>query len=319
MTRTHSGRSGFTLIELLVVLSIMGLLAAISISAVGRFKQASIENFSNIQIRKVQVGLDQQHHGAVDTIKKEAVPPVITELTRHASGQADTARAKALHMKLRLRQEFPQTFAEVDATRFTAEFATPPMAPASQIASLYPPKALYRAAIGTVPNNPDLEGAALLYLILTQSRAGSNFDAENVGRVQPVQVGNRSMKVFVDFFDTPVGFRRWTDKGDPANIAQELSEYPLAATPLPKADPEDPDGRLGAAFAADWLPGNYAIALKLFVPNSATTRPSFDTTTVHPFDGRHRGPYAFSAGRDLLAGTDDDLLSFRIQQAGKGN
>jgi len=41
--------------------------------------------------------------------------------------------------------------------------------------------------------------------------------------------------------------------------------------------------------------------------------------TPDPFDGRNRGPYVMSAGQDKNYGTPDDLLSFRLQQAGKGN
>jgi prepilin-type N-terminal cleavage/methylation domain-containing protein len=322
MARQRNRRGGFTLLELLVVLSIMGLLAAITISAVGRYKQSSIEKNTNTQLLKVQVALEQQYKGAIETIRKESVPQPIIDLTKHANGTADMPRAKALYMKLRLRQEFPQTFTEVHLPTFQAEFMTPPVAPSSQLAGMYPPKPVFQLAIGTPTGNYDLESAALLYLILTQSRAGSNFDVDNVGRVTSVDIGGRPMKVFLDYFDTPIGFRRWADAIDPADVVTELSLPPFVPPPPAYADVEDPDRRLAATppqIANDWpTPANRGIALKAFIPNSAGVRPSF-SVNVNPFDGFHRGPYAFSAGGDQLANTPDDLLSFRLQQAGKGN
>jgi prepilin-type N-terminal cleavage/methylation domain-containing protein len=321
MTRQRKGRGGFTLLELLVVLSIMGLLAAITISAVGRYKQSSIEKNTNTQLLKVQVALDQQYKGAIETIRKETVPQSIIDLTKHANGTPDIPRAKALYMKLRLRQEFPQTFTEVHLPTFQAEFMTPPAAPSSQLAGMYPPKPMYQLAIGTPSANHDLESAALLYLILTQSRAGSNFDVDNVGRVTSVDVGGRPMKVFLDYFDTPIGFRRWADAMDAPDIVTELSVPPFVPPPPAYADVEDPDRRLAPTpqIANDWPnPASRGIALKAFIPNSANARPMFNLN-LNPFDGFHRGPYAFSAGGDQLANTPDDLLSFRLQQAGKGN
>jgi len=335
MTRQRNDRAGFTLLELLVVLGIMALLAAISISALARFKQSSNEKFTDIQLRKAHTGLVQQYQGAVDAIKKETPPDYIINLTKHANGQKDMARARALHLKLRLRQEFPQTFNEVDPTIWNAEFrpallalaAADPANPqaGAQAAARYAPKPQFQMAIGSAGNDPNLESAALLHMILSQSRAGSNFDVESVGKVTPWQIGNRQLKVFVDYFDTPVAFRRWADADDLPGIAAELSQapYSVESAKVPNArDPEDPDGRLGSspAVAQDWLPGGYNLAVRLFVPaTNPTLRPRFTAPTPHPFDGNHRGPYVFSAGKDQAYGDEADLLSYRLQQSGKGN
>src|SRR4051812_6925006 len=95
-------RPGFTLIELLVVIAIISLLMAITVSAVFRLRQSSAEKNTVTTVRKIDIGFMQQWKAALDTIRKEPVPQDVLDFTRSSNGQYDPARAKALHMKLRM-------------------------------------------------------------------------------------------------------------------------------------------------------------------------------------------------------------------------
>ena len=120
MTLHPKPRGAFTLLELLVVIGIIVLLATLSTAAVMRVRDSQRENNTETQLRKIQMGLDQRSKATLDRIKAEPVPQAIIDLTRSANGMTDMARARALHLKLRLRSEFPQTFAECDPVRFQA-------------------------------------------------------------------------------------------------------------------------------------------------------------------------------------------------------
>jgi prepilin-type N-terminal cleavage/methylation domain-containing protein len=304
MKRQRNGRAGFTLIELLTVLAIMGLLAAITASAVARYRMSAMEKQTDQSILKLDVGLQQQIKSITDKAKNEPIPDNINELARdglpsnlNVPGQFDNARARALHMKLRLQQELPQTFDE-----------------ARKIIPGYPRKESIVAAIGTTGNGANLpeEAAALLYLILSQGRGGQTFDVDGAAPVQVRTINGRQMKVFVDAWDNPIVFRRTVgDTEQPVRDELNNAPYVPANAPLGKRDPLDPNGRLTAPGANNWVPANRALALQALM----------NVFQADPFDGSNRGPYIMSAGRDGVYsnGSEDDQFSFRIQQYGKGN
>lgn len=319
MTRHTIRRAGFTLIELLVVLSIMALLTAITAGAVFRYKQSSMEKDAGLRIQKLDIGLQQQWKAIVDKAKTEEVPQGVLELTRARGtspllpGAYDNARARALHMKLRLQQEMPQTFGEARAdVKVMINLSS-----GQTITIAYPNKQAIIQAIGTTGNDsPENEAAALLYLILTQGRGGSTFDAEGSAPVQVRTINGRQMKIFVDPWDQPIVFRRTVADGEVA-LGQELNGLPyVTADQIASGnrDPLDPNGRLKMPVTAWHQPANgpsYRDIAKSILSNN--------TYQVDPFDGTNRGPYIQSAGRNKTYSDDDDLYSFRIQQYGKGN
>src|SRR5947209_20225262 len=111
MTTTWHRRAAFTLIEMIVVIGIILLLLALNAGAIFRVRETQLEKTTNESLRKIQMGLDGQWKAATDQIRSEKNPPqAIVDLTRNANGQYNPVRAHALHTKLRLRQEFPQSF-----------------------------------------------------------------------------------------------------------------------------------------------------------------------------------------------------------------
>lgn len=291
-------RTGFTLLELIVVLGIIALLAALSAGAVMRYRQTSMEKDTTIQMRKIQIGLDQQWKAARDIIQKEVVPDAVVEATTNTNGVPDMARARALHMKLRLRQEFPQSYVE-------ARTGVLVKGPITGISYFYPPKSTYMHEIGqtgSYVSRPGYEGAALLMLILKQGRGGAAFEAGSIGNVKSETVEDRTQPIFVDAWGRPIVFRRAAED-DELDIIAELSSPPHAPATGFK-DPQDPEGRL---YQQNWL--GRAEAVKYFATAPLT----------NPFDGTNRGPYILSAGRDGQFKTPDDICGFRIQQSQRGN
>lgn len=323
MTTNLHRRAGFTLLELIVVIGIIVLLGSLTIGVVFRVRDGQIEKNSNESVRKIQIGFDAHWKAVRDKIAADkAIPDIVREVTRSANGSPDPTRAQALYLKLRLRQEFPQSFIEADPARFQAAFVNAQTAP---LLAPFPPKPYFAAAIRSTANDPDpdKESAVLLYLILSQGTGGVSFNAENVGGIQTIPVGGVQHKVFVDGFGSPISFRRWADAvDDPSNlgIVAELSQSPYAATGK-GLDHQDPERKLAPPLPQDtnpWLPALRLVALDAFVSKAPNTRPMFNIN-INPLDGLNRGPYVFSAGRDKVYNTDDNLYGFRLQQQGRGN
>ncbi len=308
MTRNPRRRSGFTLIELLVVISLIILLASLTVGAVFRLMDAQRESNTNKHLLKIDMAYTQQRTAAVDQIKKGNYPDVLRLGTQNADGSQNRDRALALHMKLRLRKEFPQNFAEA---RFNAF-------PDANLSAAYGPKSSYTAAIGALNGTPDEESAVLLYIILSQGRGGATTDGESIAKTTLIFVGNsgQQRRVFVDEYGTPIGHRRWLTDNEMALTNDETNNSPFAngQSAFDLRDPDDPTGRL---HQSNWPVANANIARTWF------TQPLLNTVN-DPFDGRNRGPTIVSAGKNKLfmatsGGLDDDLFSFRIQQSGKGN
>jgi prepilin-type N-terminal cleavage/methylation domain-containing protein len=295
-------RRAFTLLEILVVLAIIGLLAALTAGALFRYRASAMEKDTVTQIRKIQIGVDQQWKAARDVIQKENPPQEVIDATCNSAGVPNMARARAYHMKLRLKQEFPQSYIEA---RTPARVTSP----ITGSVYIYPMKESYKQEIGqsgpVVEGRPGYEGAALLFLILKQGRGGMTFDAGGIGNVRTETVEARVMSFYVDAWGHPIVFRRAAED-DEINIINELSNPPFAPASGQYKDPQDPEGFLTLS-RGNW-PG-YAEGVRNFTY----------TPLLSPFDGTNRGPYVLSAGQDGQFKTSDDVCGFRVQQSNKGN
>ena len=121
----------------------------------------------------------------VCTISRENPPANIKTITaKDAFNTPDNARAGA-PSKLRLRQEFPQNYAEV---RY------PFKTPYNGLNSAYGSKTLYMAAIGNGNATPDIESAALLMIALSHGRGGVTFNIDEIGPTQIIDVGGKRWK-----------------------------------------------------------------------------------------------------------------------------
>lgn len=337
MTRHTRARGAFTLIEMIVVISIIALLMTLTAAAVMRLRESSRESNTNVHLNKIHMELQKQWNAQVALIKSEPIPPAIVELTKDQNGNPDLLRARALHTKLRLRQEFPQNFSEL--------VPSPPLTINGQT-YVYPVKAAFKTALKApvaVEVIPESQSAALVYLILSQGSGGSTTDVDSIARTKLMDYPQQNnappiqLKVFADEWGNHIGFHRWADD-DMTDVLAELNLPPFVASPTPappaisKNDPQDPEARLqplppGSTQPA-WNAAYRLQALQLL----ATPR------MQNPFDGKNRGPFVFSPGRNgrfralntapnsppddptMAAETDlDNLYSYRIAGSGKGN
>jgi len=324
--RTHL-RPAFTLIELIVVIGIIALLATLSAAAVMRVQESQREGNTNKTLRALQMGLDPQVKAVVDRAAGERPHEIIVQMT--SKGQptcgADLARAKALHLKLKLRQEFPQTFAEVRYV-FSGQYQNPctgQVLDLSQLNAQYGhlPNDIYRIAIGNANGTPPEEAAVLLPIVLAKSRGGAAFNALEAGPTNTINLNGREFKVLVDSWDKPIYFRRWAVDVEMAAVnnmlADELNSEPFVSKSAVQTgfrDPADPGGKLPVKVwsGTNELPGARAIAKSWFIV-------PLGGAIADPFDGFNRGPFVASSGKDKNPSTADDLFSFRLQGTGRGN
>ncbi len=320
--RSFGRRGGFSLIELLVVMGIIATLVALAAGAYFRVASGQNKKRSETTVQKVATGLNSQWSAVIDDVKNE-IKNNYAPLLGNAPGtnnlhqdwvnllmtfaQGDRDRANALYMKMRLIQEFPQIFQEVGNVILRGA--------ANNNAYVYlPPKKYYQQALtGLGGGSSQVESAILLYINLTQGRRGASFNADDIGAGSKTAWstgGNPT--VFIDAWGNPIGFERWSaatnTQINPAQAAQvltaanlaELSAPPYSQSSTGNQDPQDPLGRLY----------NWSLA--------TTVAPAPTSTAFPPFDGQNRSPVVYSTGQDGVAGTVDDLMSYRLLIEGRG-
>lgn len=297
MRMLKSRRAGFTLIELLVVISIIAILAALTASAVFRVSGGQGVRRTESNIAKIAAALDQQWQAVLDQTRKETevLQPNIS-LFQNAGN--DRERALVVWTKVRLKMEFPQTFAEArSAIRLTDG--------SGALIKAYFRQEYVNYLAGAGSGTPEQEAAVCLYMALTLGRGGqAGFDAEQAlqGAVSTISVGGRNFKVFVDSWGTPITFVRWPRGSADLNASPYVSN---SARP----DPQDPSGKLNNFFNANL------------------------EALTHPFNPpRNLVPVIISAGKDKQYGIDavltptnasqesDNLYSYRLRKdGGRGN
>jgi prepilin-type N-terminal cleavage/methylation domain-containing protein len=283
-------RAGFTLIELLVVIGIIAILATLVLT--GAFRAAGGQDKANTSntISKLASLLDQQIKAVTDQANNSQVAQVYNQLAGN-----DTRRGRAIWVKLNLRKDFPQSFAELaDQTGY------PPAPPIFKDAK----------AVGNT-GNTNLESAALLYLTLNNARRGTAIDLDvAVGSTAiksvPIGTGGTQFKVFVDAWGTPIAFRRVPDNSLQGELDDVKYTGSINATNRKSRDASDREGLLLSNFP----PVNTTLTV-------ASLRDYLGHQVGNSNANHNFQPYIVSAGEDQQFGTDDDIYSFRLRETGR--
>ena len=211
-------RAGFTLVELLVVLAIIGLVISITAATAMRVLSQQKATNTNVLIRTLSAALNQHWMAVVEQARKES-PDAVLGLAGD-----DVRRAQVTWIKLRLKQEFPMTFAEAVRPGWN------PQSSYNTSSDFLPGLPAYRETLiswGIQAQDLDdprmitaqpqpCEMAACLLMALQRNRKGVNYDAESLpsGYIsQATYTTVRGAKVtvpcLVDGWQKPLGFFRW--------------------------------------------------------------------------------------------------------------
>ncbi len=264
-TGTAAARRGFTLIELLVVIAIIAILMALTAGAAAKMLGVQTTSNTKYTIRKVDAATQDQWRKAVrqadqNSRSAAAVGPVGYALIQQMAGNSgnlieDQKRFKAIYMAYFLKQQFPQSFAEV-------LLCTPnPSGDPRYFNPLGPNQAYYTklTTLGVAPNDPPQPGESSVCLLMAleksiggAGRVADVFGASSV-KVQnyptlPIAAGGTiPMDTLEDAWATPIEFYRWTTLSGDVDALAPVS-------PSVIRNPLDPDGKL---IDAAWYVGNY--------------------------------------------------------------
>jgi prepilin-type N-terminal cleavage/methylation domain-containing protein len=316
-------RAAFTLIELLIVLAIMSVLVALLAAAVFKTMGAMQDQATDTTLSKVASELSKQWSIVVQQANQETPSPSVVAL---AGG--DARRARVIWVKLRLKQEFPMTYAE----------ALNPgggIIPASEL----PPKNAYRKALASLTGtpNPRTESSALLLLSLTSGRGGMRWDAEaTLGAGFVHDTDGDSLAEILDTWHNPIYFVRYPIDWNPAATplwAQDMEkilnqEYPLPGGPPPRTQ---------LPWVRDLNPGGLQSGSTNDAqdPEGLLSNPTWASTNsgilfgqlCHPVGSGvsyvNLAPFVASAGADgsppsSMWFNGDDRFSYRLKKAGAG-
>jgi prepilin-type N-terminal cleavage/methylation domain-containing protein len=237
---TPSPRRGFTLIELLVVIGIISVLAALTLGAA--FRVIDSQNASNTEtvLQQVNKVLQQQYRKVAEQAQKETISPSTHAQLWTLAGQGVdndqgriNRRAQVIYVKMRLMEEFPQTYAEVYNQPTTTGVYTNQKSPyLTTLTQLFGAKA---------PAAKASESAAMLLLSIQRQHSGISFSADSLPSTNVADTDNDGLKEILDGWGNPVVFFRFPtgnpdlDASNPAPTGSKAAKF---------RDPDDPDGLL---------------------------------------------------------------------------
>jgi prepilin-type N-terminal cleavage/methylation domain-containing protein len=268
-------RRGFTLVEVLVVLAIIAVLIGLSTAAVVRVRLTQENRNTSTLITKVDQALQNKYRATIETARNESP----CQLAVTMSG-GDLPRAKVIHIKLRLIQDFPTTFKEI---------TNPPG---------LSPNPTYLRAIqsATAARTWQDESAACLYLVLKRQMRGVEFDPDtSLSTQELVDNFGDGVKEIVDAWGHPLVFTRFPGFGNSAPLLS-FPQFGLRKFP-PSADPVDQEGTLADPT---WVASAGAAAFQ---------------SSVHPVAANQTFtlvPVISSSGLDNKTFTVDDIYNFQL-------
>lgn len=344
MIRHPRTRDGFSLLELLVVMAIIALLLALSFSGIMSVRKAQQVRSTTTTIQKVQSAVDARYKAII----AQAQIDISTGGGSSQDAQSmidffngDREAAKALLTYARLRQAFPQTFAEVSLPNTFTNSAgqTIPYFTAGNY--IYPVKSEFLPFVGVSPGSlqPWQQSAALLYAAVSQTGVGGsafNSDDAMAGNQMDLTGAQQAFRVYMDAWRQPIGFNRFgynvngasnltngTVSLNTGKATESLQDPPYVSNNPNNVsnDPLDPAGKLQTW---GWASSSQYSALFINI-NDLGSISTF--TTPMPFNGSNRLPVVFSVGPNgfyeslnmtkLGSTYADDIMGYQYTQLGQ--
>ncbi len=290
---TRDRRPAFTLIELLVVISIIAVLSAITVAAVFGVRRTMQTQNCEATIGKVNQKLDNRVKEIRDRIQDEVKKGSGSPEYSAALGVAGSPEgAKSLMLYARLKQQLPMSYAEGNTAFSVGGYP-------------YPPSPAFREFATLTSNRTVEESAVCLH-------AAINAMGMMDGLEQQVGTGPvTGQKVFMDGFNTPIGFVRLGYDG----AGGELN-HPTYNGNNPGRDPFDPANSATAALTSLWGTLNgpqLTDAGPYSYPTTYRANPALNNRN-HAIVLISAGPNKVFAEPTLYDG--DNILSYRLRREG---
>jgi prepilin-type N-terminal cleavage/methylation domain-containing protein len=281
-----AARRGFTLVEIIVVLAIIVVLMSLGVGAIMQTRKVQETNNTKTEITKVFQATQKRMQSTVETARNEPPCLIAQQLAGINTAVYDDRRARVIHIKMRLIQDFPVSFKE----------ATSAVGAPSALGGVDPNPTYVRAFANAVPGTRTWqdESAACLYMALKRQTRGTEFDPDSALAPQELfdPVGD-GIKEIVDAWRQPLVYSR-----SPGYAPSQSAV--LAALVPASGDPVDPDKTLSNALWVTWISTNpqyLAVFTQLFGYAPSTTPPNLT-------------PVISSTGYDAKTFTADDIYSF---------
>jgi len=186
-----SRRVGFTLVELLIVVTVLGLLATLSLGALQKARDAARMTRTKATIAKIH-NIIMRKYEAYGTRRVPLDMSGISLADRNNRASMATERLHALRDIMRM--EMPDCYNDIEKSKLSSYLRSEP--------------ALWRQYRAKCPQRPkDHESAKFLYMVVmagdTENRAAFNADEINTN------IDGDGLPVFVDGWGRPIGWLRW--------------------------------------------------------------------------------------------------------------
>jgi prepilin-type N-terminal cleavage/methylation domain-containing protein len=322
----HTPRLGFTLIELLVVIFIIGVLMALTAGAILRAMGAQQNNNAKTTIKKIDAGRQERYNAAVDVAVRNSSniaaqfdpvngPQIQATINTMAGTDPQHAkRAKAIYVSYYIKQQFPQSFAEVLNCWNGINYPQYPALPAVGDPRWYNPLGPNPAfvtklkTLGIQANDPPLPGesTALLYMALEKGNNGQGKIADLFGAncVKPEQFpttggGSAELQIFKDEWTIPYQFYRWSTSNSDLETTLPVTSKSRNAL--------DPDNTL---MNINWY--NYTLPPKTLPMGFVSPRALFEQT-CYSVTGGNNQPYNYYITPVIVCAGSNKRLGLDLQ------